>query len=199
VHRVARTSPVVRTSSNGDGAMTLLAHGPEGHGWGGPFQPWEFHPALNHLPIAFLLAAVALELYATFRDRLALLPTAFGLLAAGVLAALAGVLAFFTVPAHTDESHQLMFWHMGVQATALVLFAGVAWKRRRNRAASSAGGRLVLCLAAIALLAGSAIGGYIVYHGAAGVDPKLLAPEVRESHSHGSDPTEHSDPTEPSG
>jgi hypothetical protein len=55
--------------------MTLLAHGAEGHGWGGPFQPWEFHPALNHLPIAFLLAAVALELYPVFRDRLALLPT----------------------------------------------------------------------------------------------------------------------------
>jgi uncharacterized membrane protein len=169
--------------------MILLAHGPEGHGWGGPFQPWEFHPALNHLPIAFLLAAVALDLYAAFRKRPALLPTAFGLLTAGVLtgalAALAGVLAFFTVPAHTDQSHRLMFWHMGVQAIALVLFAGVAWRRRRNRESSSAAGRLVLCLAAIALLTGSAIGGYIVYHGAAGVDPKLLAPDVRQSHAHG--------------
>ncbi len=166
--------------------MSLFADASEGVRWEGPFQPWEIHPALNHLPIAFLLGAVALEWYVWLRRRPTLLPAAYGLLASGVLtgglAALAGVLAFYTIPAHSDEAHRLMFWHAGVQAAALALFAGVAWKRRRNRAASSPLGRLVLSLAALALLIGSAIGGHLVYHNAVGVEPDLLAPEVRHTH-----------------
>jgi uncharacterized membrane protein len=161
--------------------MVLLGHTESGSGWGGPFEPWEIHPALNHLPIAFLVAT--------------------GLLVAGVLTgvltALAGLLAFFTVPGHTEEAHRLMYWHLGVQAAALLLFLGPAWARSRDFASlPSPGGRLLICLAAIVLLIGSAIGGYIVYHGGAGVEPKLLAPEVLESHSHEGGPTEHTHPSE---
>jgi uncharacterized membrane protein len=86
--------------------MVLLAHSEGGHGWGGLFQPWEIHPALNHLPIALLLGGVILDLWAWGRGRPALAQVATGMLVAGVLTgvltALAGLLAYFTVPAHTE-------------------------------------------------------------------------------------------------
>ena len=118
------------------------------------------------------------------------MPAATGLLVAGVLtgvlAAASGVLAWYTVPAHTDEAHQLMFWHMGIQAVAVVLFAWPAWKRWRHKdVPPTIRLRLVACLAAILLLVGSGMGGYLVYHGGAGVDPQLLVPEVRHGHAHG--------------
>jgi uncharacterized membrane protein len=183
--------------------MVVLGHTEGGSGWGGSFEPWEIHPALNHLPIAFLLGAVALDLYAWWHGRPGAARVATGLLVAGVitglLTALAGLLAFFTVPGHTEEAHRLMYWHLGVQAAALVLFAGPAWARSRDLALPpSPGGRLVICLAAVLLSIGSAIGGYLVYHGGAGVKPELLAPEVRGSHSsHEGSPVEHTHPPEP--
>ena len=113
--------------------MTLFAHSEGGTGWGGPFQPWEFHPALNHLPIAFLLGGVVLDLYAWWRGRPALTQVATGMLVAGLLTgiitALAGVLAFYTVPAHTEEAHRLMYWHIAIQVAALLLFAWPAVER----------------------------------------------------------------------
>ena len=169
--------------------MIPLAQSESASGWGGPFEPWEIHPALNHLPIAFLLGGVVLDFYAWWRGRPALAQVATGLFVAGVLtgilAALAGVLAFFTVPAHTDEAHRLMFWHMGIQAASMLLFIPVAWIRWRNwTLPPTAAIRLVAFVAALLLLVGSGLGGYIVYHGGAGIDPSLLAPEVREGHSH---------------
>lgn len=169
--------------------MSLFAQSPHGYSWGGPFEPWEIHPALNHLPIAFLLAAVVLDLYAGWRGRPSLVPAAAGLLVVGILtgvfSALAGALAFFTVPAHADEAHRLMYWHMGIQAAAMLLFAWTAGKRWRNwTLPPNTIVRATGCLAAILLVVGSAIGGYIVYHGGAGIDPKILAPELRHGHTH---------------
>ena len=107
--------------------MMILAHGEGGSGWGLPVEPWELHPMLVHFPITLLLGGVALDLYARWRGRPNLLPTVRGMLVAGVVtgvfAALAGLLAFFTVPAHTEEAHRLMYWHLGVQSAALALFA----------------------------------------------------------------------------
>ncbi|HET6573371.1 MAG TPA: DUF2231 domain-containing protein [Fimbriiglobus sp.] len=181
--------------------MILLAHTESGYGWGGPIEPWEIHPALTHFPIAFLLGGVVLDLYAWWRGRPGPAQVATGLLIAGlltgVLTALAGLLAFFTIPGHTEEAHRLMYWHLGIQAAALLLFAWPTWKRWRNWAETpSATGRLTLCLAAVVLVVGSGVGGYIVYHGGAGIDPELLAPEVLESHSHGGGP--HPMPGQPS-
>jgi hypothetical protein len=42
--------------------------------------------------------------------------------------------------------------------------------------------RILGWLAGLALSVGAGFGGYIVYHGGAGVEPKLLAPEIREGH-----------------
>ncbi len=176
--------------------MILVAQSEADYSWGGPFEPWEIHPALNHLPIAFLLGGVVLDLYAWWRGQPSLAQVATGLLLAGVLtgilAALAGVLAFFTVPGHTGEAHGLMFWHMGVQATSLLLFIMVVWPRwRKWTLPPTMAVRVVASLAAVLLLVGSGLGGYLVYHGGAGIDPKLLIPEVRQSHSHGGSPADH--------
>ena len=166
--------------------MMILAHGGGGSGWGTPIEPWEFHSMLVHFPIALLLAGVALDLYAGWRGRPNLLPTVRGLLVSGVLtgilAALAGILAFFMVPAHTEEAHHLMYWHLGVQSAALALFAWAAWARRGTAVAPPTAARMAGWVAALLLVVGSGIGGYVVYHGGAGVEPALLSRELREGH-----------------
>lgn len=171
--------------------IVILAHTPEGSGWGGPIEPWELHPALTHFPIAFLLCGVLLDLCAWWRKRPDLARISTWLLVVGVvtgvLTALAGLLAFFTVPAHTDQAHRLMYWHLIIQTVALILFAWPTAKRWRNAALiPTIAMRLVACMAAIMLAVGSGIGGYIVYHGGAGIEPTLLAAVVRQGHEHGS-------------
>lgn len=173
--------------------MLILAHADDGRGWGGPVEPWELHPALTHFPIAFLLGGVVLDAYAWWRGRPDVARVATGLLVAGVLTglvtALAGILAFYTVPGHTQEAHRLMYWHGGLQAASLVLFAVATWARWRDPVAEpGTAGRFVAYVGAVLLLVGSAVGGYIVYHGGAGVAPELLAPEVRHGHSPGEAP-----------
>ena len=86
-----------------------------------------------------------------------------GLLAAGlptsILVALTGVLNFFTVPVHTEEAHLLMYWHLGVQSAALVVFAWSAWAMRRRPVADPFAARADCCVAADFLILGSALKG----------------------------------------
>lgn len=152
-------------------------------------EPWELHPMLVHFPIAFLLGGVLLDLYAWARGSAALMHVATELLIAGVITGLAtaaaGWLAIETVPAHTEQAHMLMYWHLYVQLASVGLFAVVCYLRwRRWDAAPGGAARVLGWVAAIGLSVGAGIGGYVVYHGGAGVMPKLLAPEVIESHHH---------------
>lgn len=178
--------------------MFLLAHGDGGSG--GIFPPWEAHPPTVHFPIAFLLGAVALDLYSWWKARPDLSRIATGLMAAGVIAgvvaAAAGALAYFTVPAHTVEAHGLMYWHLGLMIGVLVAFAGVLYARVRN-GSPTAWVRGTGLLGAAVLLLGAYLGGNLVYRGGAGVDPALLAPELRMGHSHREE-TVPSSPTTPS-
>ncbi len=148
-------------------------------------RPWEIHPALVHFPIAFLLAAVALDLYALRRPKEILGRMAAGLYVAGVasglLAGAAGVLAWFTFP-HDDAFHALMYWHPGLALASLAVFAVVAVKRWKGRA-QPAPRRLGMLgvLGAVLLLVAGALGGHLVYHGAAGV----VAPGSPAAGGHG--------------
>ena len=166
--------------------MTLWAH-TETVSPAGPFPPWEAHPATVHFPIAFLFGAVALDLYAWWRSRNDLARTATGLMAAGVVAGVVagvtGAVAYFTVPAHTAAAHALMYWHLGLNTGTLALFAAVAVARRRA-GPPAPWVRVAGILAAVILAAGAYLGGQIVYRGGAGVDPAILAPELRGGHEH---------------
>lgn len=170
--------------------MYLFAHG-ESAVFSGPFPPWEWHPAIVHFPIAFLLGAVVLDLYAWGRGRAEAARGATWLMAAGAatgaVAVATGAVAFFTVPAHTEEAHRLMYWHLGLMGAAVVVFAAVLDARARA-GRPGAGARIVGLVAAGVLIIGAYLGGTIVYRGGAGIDPKILSPEVLESHHHGSEP-----------
>jgi uncharacterized membrane protein len=150
-------------------------------------RPWEIHPVLVHFPLGLLLTAVALDLYAAIRRRTDLTVATtwlmIGGVTAGLLATAAGVLAFATVPAHTTRAHTMMYWHLGFAATALIVLGLVAYARWRHPAVSRAarGGGV---LGALLLGVAGYLGGSLVFRGGAGVDPALLAPEVRAMHSH---------------
>lgn len=169
--------------------MHLFAHG-ESAAFNGTFPPWEWHPATVHFPIAFLLGAVVLDLYAWWRGRADLARAATWLMAAGVaigaVAVATGAVAFFTVPAHTEAAHGLMYWHLGLMAAAVVGFAAVLDVRVRAGRPGTAV-RLAGLVTAGLVIIGAYLGGTIVYRGGAGIDPKILAPEVREGHHHGSE------------
>lgn len=151
---------------------------------------WEIHPALVHFPIALLLSGVVLDLFGWWRGKEILVRSATWILIAGVaacaVAANFGLLAFYTVPAHTEEAHRLMYWHLGMASASLVLFTWVALSRWFRRATSpSISSRAIGVVAAGTLGVAGYLGGYIVYHGGAGIDPELLTAAVREEHSHG--------------
>ena len=165
--------------------MDLFAHGNTGSPSGGLFPPWEAHPATVHFPVAFLIGAAALDLYAWWKARADLARLATGLMAAGVftgvVAAATGLLAFFTVPAHTAEAHRLMYWHLGLMAGAVTVFAVVTVARRRDEP-PVVWVRVAGLFGVAVLLVGAYLGGSLVYRGGAGVDPAILAPEVRHGH-----------------
>lgn len=151
-------------------------------------EVWEIHPSLVHFPIALLLGGVLVDLYAWWR-REDLARVATGLLVAGVvtgaMAALAGVLAFYTVPSsHTEEAHRLVLWHIGTAASMFVLFTVaviVRWRRRSSVPPPMI--RILGLFAAMVLLIAAALGGRIVYHGGMGIEPEIIASHLRE-HSH---------------
>ncbi|MDL5054129.1 DUF2231 domain-containing protein [Oscillatoria laete-virens NRMC-F 0139] len=151
-------------------------------------KPWELHPALVHFPIAFLLGAIVLDLYAWVRARNELKRVVYGLLIAGVVsgvvAALAGILAYFTIPNHTQSAHDMMSRHIWLQATAVALFtvnAIIRWRNSSDEVPTAA--RLIGVIAASVLIWGSSIGGEMVYRAGTGIDPKALAPFDKQ-HSH---------------
>lgn len=153
-------------------------------------EPWEIHPSLVHFPIAFFLGAVLYDLYAWWRGDPGASRVATGLLWAGVgtaaLTAAAGVLAYYTGPAsYTEEAGRLIWWHIGAAVTQFVLFtiaAVVRW--RLGPAAPPAWTRVLGVVAAAVLIYAGYVGGYIVYHGASGIEPELLAPRLQEKQIH---------------
>jgi len=175
--------------------MFLLAHSEEAATGRGYFSLPEIHPALNHFPIAFLIGGVLLDLYAAWRQQESLMRAATALIFTGILTGLltgaAGFLAFFTVAAHTENAHYLMYWHLGIQLASILIFAAVVWRRWQTIGPPTGGTRFLGIFASVLLLIGSYLGGVIVYQGGAGVNPQILSAKVREHH-HGGDEHHHS-------
>jgi len=147
---------------------------------------WEIHPATVHFPIGFLVGAVVLDLY-SWRTRAErnLDQTVTGLYAAGVatgiLAALAGVLAFYTAPmSFTEEAGSKIWWHIGTAASAVVAFAVVVLVRWKSPGVAPAWTRVFALAAALSLGCAGYLGGEMVYQGGMGVDSSLLSNELRE-------------------
>jgi uncharacterized membrane protein len=152
-------------------------------------HPWEIHPALVHFPIAFLTGGVLLDLFGWVRKRESLTPAATGLIITGTVTALftaaAGFLAYFTVPAHTEEAHGLMQWHLGLNVGIVAVFTALSIGRWRARALVPSGVvRLVGVFALALLFFASYLGGEMVYKGGAGIDPDILSPEITHTHVH---------------
>jgi uncharacterized membrane protein len=146
---------------------------------------WEIHPAIVHFPIAFLIGAVCYDLYLWTKGERGPSGTVNGLYIVGVLsaalAAAAGLLAFFKGPASfTDEAARTVWWHIGAAVTQFVLFAVIAVVRWRHRRDASPGWtRVVALLAGLILVFAGYEGGFMVYHGATGIEPQLLARDLR--------------------
>lgn len=152
-------------------------------------NPWELHPALVHFPIAFLFGAIVVDLYAWSRVRSGLERVVLGLLisgvSTGVLAALAGVLAYFTLPTHTSAAHEMMSRHIWLQTTSISLFLGATLIRWRSGNMSSVLlARGIGLVAGAILLWGSSVGGEMVYRGGTGIDPALLK-QTDKQHTQG--------------
>lgn len=153
------------------------------------YFPWELHPTLIHFPISFFVTAVALDLCVWFQatrkrevpQRLLVLSqigTALliGGAVMGVLAALAGFLAYATVPLYRAEAFPLLNWHMGIQLGSLALFSWLAFIRWLDwDALPTLPMRILGLVALVLLITGSYIGGYLVYHAGAGFVPAVLA------------------------
>jgi uncharacterized membrane protein len=149
-------------------------------------EPWETHPTLVHFPIAFLLGAVPVDLYAWSRgnpgggelqpvcSRLGSPPPSW-LRRRACSPSSTGPASF------TDEAGRLIWWHIGAAMTQCVLLAIVVFVRwRRQPATPPAWTRIIGIVAALVLVFAGYEGGYIVYHGASGIEPQLLASELRE-------------------
>jgi len=135
---------------------------------------WEIHPALVHIPLTLLLAATVLDVVAFVRRRESLVRLAAAVLVAGIIAALvaasAGLLAYFTVPPHTERAHVRILLHAVTAAGAAVLYGVVLVLHARPRAQTRPRLRMGVSLAAAAVLtAAGALGGYLVYHDGVGV------------------------------
>lgn len=150
---------------------------------------WEIHPVLVHFPIALLLTGMILDLYAGWYRRTQMLPTATGLLIAGLLSGVVaagfGLVAYDTIPAHTDESHRWMHWHLGAAVSTLTLFAIGIMGRKLNTPRVPTWTRVLTGLGTVALLYTGYLGGSLVYRFGTGVDPSILAQTVKGGHSHG--------------
>lgn len=147
-------------------------------------KPWELHPGLVHFPVAFLIAGVAVDIYATMKRRDALARIGAGLLVAGVatgwIGALTGILAWFTAP-RPAELHPLMYWHPALAALSMLCFTPLAisrWRRRSLVATPAKDGWGAF--AAMLMLAAAYLGGHLVYRVGTGVAGPAAGPAPSE-------------------
>ena len=100
----------------------------------------------------------------------------------GWLASLAGIVGFFTAH-HSGRAHEFMYYHGAAAATSMVLFTWLAVVRWRGKdALARPSMRLLAGLASLVLLVAGYLGGYLVYHAAAGIEH---VEKPGDGHGHG--------------
>jgi uncharacterized membrane protein len=145
-------------------------------------RTWEIHPAVVHFPIAFLLGGVVLDLFGLHSEAAIAAATYWLLagLATGAVAAVTGVVSYYTVPGnHTEQAHQRVYWHIGAMVTAVVMFAVVCFVRWQHPSVVSPAIRGLGLAAAAILIFGGYVGGKLVYQGGLGIEPTILKPDLR--------------------
>ena len=145
-------------------------------------RAWEIHPALVHFPIAFLIGGVALDLFGLGSETATTTATYLLIagLATGAIAAVAGVVAYYTVPGnHTAEAHQRVYWHIWTIVAAVVLLTVVCFVRWQHPSVVSPLIRGLGLVAVVIMAVGAYIGGGLVYQGGLGIDPAILKPGLR--------------------
>lgn len=135
---------------------------------------WEIHPAFVHFPLAFLLASTVVDIAALRSRRANWARVAEGLLVAGIISAVpvaaGGVLAYFTVPPHSEDADDRILLHAFFAVAAVVSYTTVLFLRWKKRRELVTRGQLVASLlGAVLLTFAGALGGYIVYHDGVGV------------------------------
>jgi uncharacterized membrane protein len=160
------------------------------------FPLWLWHPIFVHFTVALLTIGSLLFLVNACakqaRWQLSCMIAARWLFWLGITAAVltvaTGLLAYFTVPHPTEETHALMNTHMIAALSAATLYLALAfWLWRRKQAAS--GIWTVMLLPALALLAYTAyLGGELVFTHGVGVSAMASASVGEQSghvHNHG--------------
>ena len=125
-------------------------------------RAWEIHPALAHFPIAFLIGGVMLDLFGQSSETAVAMATYLLIagLATGAIAAVAGIVAYYTVPGnHTAEAHQRVYWHIWTIVTAVVLFTVVCFVRWQHPSVVSPLIRGLGLVAVAIMVVGAYIGG----------------------------------------
>lgn len=143
---------------------------------------WEIHPALVHFPLTLYLAATALDIAGVVKRHDYLIrASAFTLVAAiisAAVAAVAGLVAYFTVPPHSEEAHVRIILHAVLAVSATITYGIVLVLHSKPPSQASERRRLtVSVLGAAFLMAAGALGGYVVYQDGVGVEK----PEVAEA------------------
>ena len=163
------------------------------------------HAALNDLPAALLLAAVAFDLLAAFTRREGLRQAGFWTLILGALggglAVLSGLQAEDEI-AHGGAVHEVMETHELLALITLGVFTVLAvWRLLRETRMMSVertGARLFSLVGLGFLLATASYGGRLVFDHAAGIPTDVLQAEIadraRSDHHHGGGDDDHDHP-----
>lgn len=136
---------------------------------------WEIHPALVHFPLTLYLAATALDMAGVLQRKDHLIrASAFTLVAAVIgaaIAAVAGLVAYFTVPPHPEEAHVRIIIHALLAISTAVIYGIVLVLHSKPPSHASDRRRLAISvLGAFFLTATGALGGYLVYQDGIGVE-----------------------------
>ncbi|MEX2571304.1 MAG: DUF2231 domain-containing protein [Gemmatimonadota bacterium] len=138
------------------------------------FRTHPIHPMLVAFPLAFLVGGFLADIGSLVFDSVDLRVTAWYLLAAGVLAgviaAIPGLIDYFSTVPPDSSAKQRATRHMIVNVTAIALFAGAWWLRGGPAVPPDLALLGAEAIGVVLLTFGGWMGGTLVYRNQIGVD-----------------------------